>query len=251
MTVLPQPAMPAVWRWETKPHKFCPGCGHPLVLKVLGEAIEELQIEGKTIFGCDIGCSLLAWDFFNLDTVQTHHGRTTPVIVGLKRARPDLIGIAYMGDGGGYAIGCQHLVNSAIRNEKMLVVLVNNTQYAMTGGQMAPTTLPNQKTETSAYGRDPASTGRPTLGPEMIRVVAPREAYVARGTVSRLPQLKRYLKKGLQNVVSGRGFAFVEALSLCPTNWRTNAAETWAFLEQEMQSQFKVGEFAPQEEGVD
>lgn len=250
MITTPQPAMPIVWRSETKPHKFCPGCGHPLVLKVLGEAIEELKIEEKTIFGCDIGCSLLAWDFFNLDTVQTHHGRTTPVIVGLHRARPDLIGIAYMGDGGGYAIGSQHLVNAATRNEKILVILVNNTQYAMTGGQMAPTTLPNQKTETSPYGRDPENTGKPTLGPEMIRAIAPNEAYVARGTVARLPQLKRYIKKGLENVISGKGFAFIEALSLCPTNWRTNAEETWRFLEKDMHRNFPVGELNPSKEGV-
>lgn len=244
MATMPQPAMPVVWRSETKPHKFCPGCGHPLVLKMLGECIEELGIQDQTVFGCDIGCSLLAWDFFNLDTVQTHHGRVTPVIVGLHRANPDLIGIAYMGDGGGYAIGSQHLVNAATRNEKMMVLLVNNTQYAMTGGQMAPTTLPKQKTETCPYGRDPEVTGKPTLGPEMIRAINPENAYVARGSVSRLPQLKRFIKKGLENVIEGRGFTFVEALSLCPTNWRTNAEETWKFLEQDMHGHFPVGELA-------
>lgn len=245
MTIFPQPPMPAVWRSETKPHKFCPGCGHPLVLKALGETIEELGIQKQTVFGCDIGCSLLAWDFFNLDTVQAHHGRVTPVIVGLQRANPQLVGIAYMGDGGGYAIGSQHLINAATRNEKMMVIVVNNTLYAMTGGQMAPTTLPKQKTETSPYGRQPETTGNPTLGPEMIKAVVPDSAYVARGTVARLPQLKKFLKKGLENVIAGRGFAFVEALAMCPTNWRTNAEETWKFLEQEMHRYFPVGELAP------
>ena len=143
------PAMPKCWNPETKPHKFCPGCGHGLALKMLGEAIDELDIQDRVIFGCDIGCSLLSWDFFNVDSVQTHHGRTTPVITGIKRARPELIGIAYMGDGGGYAIGAQHLVNSATRNEKVTAILINNTNYGMTGGQMAPTTLPGQKTETT------------------------------------------------------------------------------------------------------
>ncbi len=179
-----QPKMPELWCMETKPHKFCPGCGHPLVLKALAEAISELGIRNRTIFGCDIGCSLLSWDFFNLDTVQTHHGRTTPVMTGIKRARPELICIAYMGDGGGYAIGAQHLVNAAVRNERIMVILCNNTVYAMTGGQMAPTTLPGQKTETTPYGRDQEKAGRPTLGPDMVAAIASDSAYVARGTVA-------------------------------------------------------------------
>ncbi|AEG13681.1 2-oxoglutarate synthase [Desulfofundulus kuznetsovii DSM 6115] len=237
-----QPAMPKSWRVDTKPHKFCPGCGHGLVLKALGQAIDELGIQDRAVFGCDIGCSLLAWDFFNVDTIQTHHGRTTPVITGLKRANPNLIGIAYMGDGGGYAIGSQHLVNAASRNEKITVILVNNTQYGMTGGQMAPTTLPGQKTETTPYGRDPEKTGYPTQGPEMVAAITREGAYVARGTVANLRQLKNYLKKALENQMAGNGFSFVEVLSTCPTNWRTNAEETWKMVEQELPKYFKVGE---------
>ncbi|HBX22900.1 MAG TPA: 2-oxoglutarate synthase, partial [Desulfotomaculum sp.] len=197
MTV--QPAMPKCWRVETKPHKFCPGCGHGLVLKALGQAIDELGIQDKVVFGCDIGCSLLSWDFFNMDTVQTHHGRTNPVITGMKRANSDIIGVAYMGDGGGYAIGAQHLVSSATRNERITAILVNNTQYGMTGGQMAPTTMPGQKTETSPYGRDAETTGSPTQGPEMVAAIAPEGAYVARGSVANMKQLKGYIKKALEN----------------------------------------------------
>jgi len=237
-----EPRMPKCWRQQTKTHKFCPGCGHGLVLKALGQAIDELGIQDKVVFGADIGCSLLAWDFFDVDTVQTHHGRTTPVITGLKRANPDLVGIAYMGDGGGYAIGSQHLVNAAARNERILVVLVNNTNYAMTGGQMAPTTLIGQKTETSPYGRDINETGFPTQGPEMVAAITQEGAYVARGTISNLRQLTGYFKKALQNQINGKGFSFVEAQSTCPTNWRTNAKETWSFLENEMSKVFKVGE---------
>ncbi|MBO8170162.1 MAG: 2-oxoglutarate synthase [Thermoanaerobacteraceae bacterium] len=236
------PKMPKCWRPETKAHKFCPGCGHGLVLKALGEAIDELGIQERTVFGCDIGCSLLAWDFFNIDTVQTHHGRTTPVITGIKRANEDVIGIAYMGDGGGYAIGSQHLVNAATRNEKITVILVNNTNYGMTGGQMAPTTLPNQKTETSPYGRDVEATGNPTQGPEMVAAITPDTAYVARGTVANVRQLKKFMKRALENQISGNGFSFVEVLSGCPTNWRTNAAETWKFIEETMPQYFKIGE---------
>jgi 2-oxoglutarate ferredoxin oxidoreductase subunit beta len=238
-----QVAMPKCWRVETKPHKFCPGCGHGIVLKALGQAIDDLGIQDRAVFGCDIGCSLLSWDFFNVDTIQTHHGRTTPVITGIKRANPNLIGIAYMGDGGGYAIGSQHLVNAAARNENITAILVNNTQYGMTGGQMAPTTLPGQKTETSPYGRDIAKTGNPTLGPEMVAAITRDGAYVARGTVSNVKQLTKFIKNALENQLNGNGFSFVEALSLCPTNWRTNAADTWKFLEKEMSQYFTVGEF--------
>ncbi|MDK2822002.1 MAG: 2-oxoglutarate/2-oxoacid ferredoxin oxidoreductase subunit beta [Clostridia bacterium] len=248
MEVTAQPQMPKVWRAETKPHKFCPGCGHGIVLKALGKAIDELNIQHNTIFGCDIGCSLLTWDFFNLDTIQTHHGRTIPVLVGIKRVRPELVVVSYMGDGGAYAIGAQHLVSSANRNELVTVIVVNNTQYAMTGGQMAPTTLPGQKTETSPYGRDIKLTGKPMLGPELVASIAPEGAYVARGTVSNVMQLKNFIKKGLENQIKGNGFSFIEALSACPTNWRTNAAETWSFIENEMSEYFPIGELRTPDE---
>jgi 2-oxoglutarate ferredoxin oxidoreductase subunit beta len=250
MTV--KPAMPESWRLETKPHKFCPGCGHGIALRALGQAIDELGIQDRVVFGCDIGCSLLAWDFFNVDSVQTHHGRTTPVVTGIKRANPELICVAYMGDGGGYAIGAQHLVNAAGRNEKITVILANNTQYAMTGGQMAPTTLPGQKTETSPYGRDPEATGHPAKGPEMVAAITGDDAYVARGTVSKLPQLRRMMVRALRNQIEGRGFSFVEVLATCPTNWRTNAKDTWEFLEQKMPAHFRTGELkAPATAGKD
>lgn len=241
-------AMPKSWNTETKPHKFCPGCGHGLVLKVLGEVIDELEIQDRMIFGVDIGCSLLAWDFFNVDTVQTHHGRTNPVMVGIKRANPDLLPIAYMGDGGGYAIGSQHLVNSAFRNEKIMAIVVNNVNYGMTGGQMSPTSLPGQKTETSPYGRDPKETGNPTLGPEMVAAIASPGAYVARASVSNMKQLKRFMKKAVENQIAGNGFSFLEVISSCPTNWRTNAKQTWAFMEEDMAKYFKTGELRTPDE---
>jgi len=237
-----KPAMPSCWNEETKPHKFCPGCGHGLILKTLGEAIDELGIQDRAVFGCDIGCSLLAWDFFAVDTVQCHHGRTTPTMIGLKRAKPEAICIAYMGDGGGYAIGSQHLLNAAIRNDNITVILCNNTNYGMTGGQMAPTTLPGQKTETTPYGRDIAEAGYPAKGPEMVAAVTPENAYVARGSMQNLRQLKGYIKKALEAQINGQGFSFVEVLSSCPTNWRMNAKKTWDFIEKEMGAYFEVGE---------
>ena len=237
-----RPGMPSSWKEESKPHKFCPGCGHGIILKALGEVIDELGIKDRMVMGCDIGCSLLAWDFFNVDSVQTHHGRTTPVIIGMKRANTDIIGVAYMGDGGGYAIGSQHLFNAAVRNENITIILCNNSNYGMTGGQMSPTTLPGMKTETSPYGRDPKETGMPTLGPEMVAAVAPEGAYVARGTMANVRQMKGYIKKAIQNQIDGNGISFVECLSSCPTNWRTNAKQTWEFVEHKMTEYYKVGE---------
>lgn len=234
--------MPKSWYLPSKPHKFCPGCGHGIVLKALGEVIDELDIQNRVVFGCDIGCSLLSWNFFAVDSTQTHHGRTTPVMVGMKRANPDLICVGYMGDGGGYSIGSQHVLNSAVRNEKVTLILVNNTNYAMTGGQLAPTTLPGQITETTPYGRDVAKTGYPTRGPEMLAAITTDGAYIARGTVAKFRQMKNFIKRAVQNQMEGNGFSFVECLSTCPTNWRTNARQTWDFLEDEMEAYFKVGE---------
>ncbi|MFH0702990.1 MAG: thiamine pyrophosphate-dependent enzyme [bacterium] len=241
-TLIVPPRLPKAQNPDVGASKFCPGCGHGMALKTLAFAIDDLNLHDRTIFGCDIGCSLLSWNYMNIDSVQTHHGRTTPVMYGIVRAKPDTVGIAYMGDGGGLAIGAQHLVNAAVRNEKILVVLINNTNYGMTGGQMAPTTLPGQKTETTPYGRDIEVTGKPAKGTEMVSsIVDTDKAYVARGTVSNLRQLRTFMKRGLQNIADSRGFSFIEVLSICPLNWRTNNADTWERLKI-MEEYFKVGE---------
>lgn len=237
--------MPRSWRLETKPHKFCPGCGHGLVLKALGQAIDELDIQGRVAFGCDIGCSLLSWDFFNIDTVQTHHGRTTPVMTGINRARPDTICIAYMGDGGGYAIGSQHLVNAASRNERITVVLANNTVYAMTGGQMAPTTLLGQVTTTTPYGRDRNINGCPVKVSEMLSVLD-GAAYVARVSLhspANVSKARKAIKKAFEVQMAGLGFTLVEILSTCPTNWGLSPVKALKWLEENMIPYYPLGEY--------
>lgn len=234
-------SMPRCWNRETKPHSFCPGCGHGLVLKALGMAVDELALAERVTFACDIGCSLLAWNFFNFPSLQTHHGRTIPVMVGVKKGDSKRVAVAYMGDGGGYSIGLQHLVSTAVRDDPVTVILVNNTVYAMTGGQMAPTTLTGQKTETTPFGRDEAETGIPLKGPELLAGVVHPDAYLARGTVAQVLRLKKAIQKGLETQLKGH-FAFIEALSTCPTNWRTNAASTWSFLEQEMGGYYRTAE---------
>ncbi len=240
------PNLPKAQNAEVGASKFCPGCGHGIILKSLAQTIDELDLQEKAVFGCDIGCSLLSWNYMNVDSVQTHHGRTTPVIYGVTRANPGTVGIAYMGDGGGLAIGAQHLVNATVRSENMLILLCNNTNYGMTGGQMSPTTMPGQKTETTPYGRDCEVTGRPAKGAEMVAAIAnPEKSYVARASVGNIRNLKKVLKRALTNVEKG-GFSFVEVLSLCPLNWRTNNADTWGRLAT-MEECFEVKEFVVRE----
>lgn len=236
------PDLPDTKNKEAGASKFCPGCGHGIILKTLAKVVSEMGLKERAVFGCDIGCSLLSWDYMNLDTVQTHHGRTTPVIYGVTRANPGTVGIAYMGDGGGLAIGSQHLVNATVRSENMLIMLANNTNYGMTGGQMAPTTMPGQVTETTPYGRDCETTGKPAKGAEMVAAIAnPEKSYVARASVGNIRKLKSTIQKALENVSNG-GFSFVEVLSLCPLNWRTNNVDTWGRLEK-MEQCFEVKEF--------
>lgn len=235
----PLPRFPNCYKTESKPHKYCPGCGHPIVLKMLGQVIDELGISQKVVFLVDIGCSLLAWDFFDLPTTQTHHGRTLPLAMGFKKADPKKIVIAYMGDGGAYAIGLQHTVTSCLRNDPITTIVVNNTLYAMTGGQMAPTTTENEITTTSPSGKK--ETEFTTLkGPEMLSRLASKSAYIARGSTDKPLVLKQYLKKALETQMN-KQFSFVEALSACPLNWKTDAKETIIRI-QELEKEYPLGE---------
>lgn len=235
--------MPICWNALSKPDLFCPGCGHGIALKQLGFAIDDLKIQKKTTFGIDIGCSLLAWNFFDIDTIQTHHGRTTPVMVGYKMVKSDRISIAYMGDGGGYAIGLQSLLHAALRNNPITVILINNENYAMTGGQSAPTTLVGDITSTAPEGKN-KSFGPGLLGPELVRKVANKNAYIARSSVSQPELAKKTIISALKNQIDKNSFSFVEILSICPTNWKTNAAESFNKL-SEAEKYYKIGEIKP------
>jgi 2-oxoglutarate ferredoxin oxidoreductase subunit beta len=233
-------AFPKCVRIESKPHLFCPGCGHPEVLKAFGFAIDDLGLQKQVAFGVDIGCSLLAFDFFNIDTIETHHGRTVPVMVGIKRGNPQAVTVAYVGDGGAYAIGLGSLLSAAIRDEKLLVIVVNNAVYAMTGGQEAPTTLPGTKTTTTPYGADDHF----LKGPDLIRHVNP-SAWIARGITSRQLELRKLMKDALEFVKEGKGFAFLEVLSPCTLNWGTieDPHATFDILENKMAKAYRLGKF--------
>ena len=232
--------MPICWNVQTKPDLFCPGCGHGIALKQIGFAIDELKIQNKTTFGIDIGCSLLAWNFFDLDTIQTHHGRTTPVMVGYKMVKPMRVSIAYMGDGGGYAIGLQSLLHAALRNEPITVILINNENYAMTGGQSAPTTLIGEVTSTAPEGKS-KELGPGFLGPELVRNISNKNAFIARASVSQPEIVKKTVISALKNQIEKNSFSFVEILSICPTNWKTNAAQSFNRL-AEAEKYYQIGE---------
>ena len=231
---------PKCWNMKSKPHFFCGGCGHAITLKQLGWVIDDLNIQKDTTFGIDIGCSLLAWDFFNIDTIQTHHGRTTPVMVGYKMAKPNKVAIAYMGDGGGYAIGLQSLLHAAFRNDPICVILVNNENYAMTGGQMAPTTMPKEITTTTPDGKK-IEFGPGFLGPELVREISNTAAFISRVSVSKPEVVKVHIKKAIENQIKNESFSFVEVLSVCPTNWKTNAKESFDRL-KEAEDYYPLGE---------
>lgn len=235
--------LPKSWKVASKPHKFCPGCGQAIALKILGFAIDELGIQDKMVYGCDIGCSLLTWDMFDVDTIQTHHGRILPTMIGFKTANPKAIVLAFMGDGGGYAIGAQHLVNSCNRNDNVSVILINNANYAMTGGQASPTTLIEQKTTTTPQGRKFELSGKPFHGPEMLLSIASPSAYIARAMSNDFTDTKEKIKKVLQNQIDGNGFSFLEILSMCPVNWKTNTPESIEFVENEMTKIYPIKEF--------
>jgi 2-oxoglutarate ferredoxin oxidoreductase subunit beta len=223
--------MPKCYKIESKPHYFCPGCGHAIILKQLGNVIDELGIAKNMVFGIDIGCSLLAWNFFDISTIQTHHGRCVPVMVGVKKASSKKIAIAYMGDGGGYAIGLQSLIHACFRNEPILAIVVNNTNYAMTGGQMAPTSFPGEITSTSSTGKPQTGFGDHFLGPETLAANANKNAYIERVSLSNPRKVASSLKQAIKVAQSGN-FSFLEILSICPTNWKTNAHDSFEFLKQ-------------------
>lgn len=233
--------MPKCYKESSKPHYFCPGCGHAIILKLLGEIIDDLKISEKMVFGIDIGCSLLAWDFYDISTIQTHHGRCVPVMVGINLASPKKIAVAYMGDGGGYAIGLQSLIHACYRNNPILAIVVNNTNYAMTGGQMAPTTFPSEITSTTPGGKPATGFGDHFLGPETLAVTANKNAYIERTSISNPNKVKTSFKNAFKTLSQGN-FAFLEILSICPTNWKTNAGGSFEFLKK-MESIFPLEVF--------
>ena len=223
---------------------YCPGCTHGIIHRLVAEAIDELGIQGRTIGVAPVGCSVMAYDYFDVDFVQAPHGRAPAVATGVKRADPENnIVFTYQGDGDLAAIGTAETVHAAARRENITVIFVNNAIYGMTGGQMAPTTLPGQVTQTSPYGRDVETVGYPIKVCEMLSTVD-GAAYLERVAVNspaNIKKAKKAIKKAFQNQIEGKGFSLIEVVSTCPTNWGMTPVKALEWLEENMLPYYPLG----------
>lgn len=222
---------------------YCPGCTHGIIHRLVAEVIDELKVREKTIGIAPVGCAVTAYNYFNCDVQQAAHGRAPAVATGIKRVLPDRVVFSYQGDGDLASIGMAEIVHAANRGEKITVIFVNNAIYGMTGGQMAPTTLPGQKTTTSPFGRDVETMGYPIKMTEMLNTLeAP--AFLARVSVhdpKNINKAKEAIKKAFECQIQGKGFSMVEVLSTCPTNWGLAPLEALKWLEANMIPQFPLG----------
>lgn len=225
------------------PTHYCPGCTHGIIHRLVGEVLEELNVIDKAIGVAPVGCSVLAYDYFACDMMEAAHGRAPAVATGIKRALPDKVVFTYQGDGDLAAIGTAEAVHVAARGEKIVTIFVNNCIYGMTGGQMAPTTLPGQVTETSPYGRDTQIAGYPIKVSEMIATLEGAH-YVERvsvDSVANVVKAKKAIKKAFQNAIDGKGHNLIEVLSICPTNWGLSTEESLNWLRNNMMPFYPLG----------
>lgn len=232
------------------PTHYCPGCHHGIIHRLVAEVIDELDVQDKTIGVAPVGCSVLAYEYFNCDMQEAAHGRAPAVATGIKRVHPEAVVFTYQGDGDLAAIGCGEIVHAAARSEKITTIFINNAIYGMTGGQMAPTTLVNQVTTTSPYGRDPKMAGLPIRVSEMLSTLdgATYIARVAVNSPANMAKAKAAIKKAFEIQLSGAGFALVEVLSTCPTNWGMSPVEANAWLEKNMIPFYPLGVIKAPEE---
>ncbi|MDO5311657.1 MAG: thiamine pyrophosphate-dependent enzyme, partial [Clostridia bacterium] len=211
---------------------YCPGCTHGIIHRLVAEVIDELGIEGKTIGVAPVGCSVFAYNYFECDMQQASHGRAPAVATGIKRANTDNIVFTYQGDGDLAAIGTAETVHAATRGENITVIFVNNAIYGMTGGQMAPTSLVGQITQTTPYGRKVETQGYPIKICEMLSTLE-GTAYAERVSVDDIKNIKKAkaaIKKAFEYQIDKKGFSIVEVLSTCPTNWGLSPKEAIQWL---------------------
>ncbi len=225
------------------PLHYCPGCTHGIIHRLVAEAIDSLGIEGKTIGVAPVGCAVMAYDYFACDMVEAAHGRAPAVATGLKRALPENIIFTYQGDGDLASIGMAETVHAATRNENITIIFVNNAIYGMTGGQMAPTSLPGQVTQTSPYGRDVKTVGFPIRVSEMLAALDGPE-YIERVAVNNVKNVKaagKAIKKAFENQINGKGFSLIEVVSSCPTNWGMTPSKALEWVETNMIPYYPLG----------
>ncbi len=224
---------------------FCPGCHHGIIHKLVAEAIDFYNLREKTIGVASVGCSVFLYEYFNVDVVESPHGRAAAVATGVKRARPDLFVFTYQGDGDLAAIGTAEIIHAANRGENITVFFVNNAIYGMTGGQMAPTTLLGMKSTTTPFGRDFQRDGYPIKMAEMLSTLEGVcfSGRFAVNKIANIRQTKKYILKAIDMQLKGMGLSFVEILSACPTNWGVDPLTANKMVEEEMMPYYPLGIF--------
>ena len=225
------------------PFHYCPGCTHGIIHRLVAESLEELGVGPKAIGVALVGCAVFAYNYFNCDMHEAAHGRAPAVATGIKRARPENVVFTYQGDGDLASIGTAEIVHAATRGEKFTTIVVNNAIYGMTGGQMAPTTLPGQVTTTSPYGRDTNHCGYPVRVSEMLATLK-GSYYIERVSVNNVKNViaaKKAIKKAFEYQLEGKGFCLVEVLSTCPTNWGLTPIEALKWLDENMIPYYPLG----------
>lgn len=228
---------------KKNPFHYCPGCGHSIVHRLVSEIVEELDIQDRVIGVPPPGCSVFAYNYFDVDMVESAHGRGAAVATGIKRASPESLVFTYQGDGDLAAIGTAETIHAANRGEKITAVFINNAVYGMTGGQMAPTTLIDQKTTTSPYGRDGNIEGYPVRISEMLAMLK-GAVYIERTAVNspaNIKKTKKAIRKAFQAQIDNLGYSLVEILAPCPTNWKMNPLASWQWIDDVMSKEFPLG----------
>jgi len=222
---------------------YCPGCTHGVIHRLVAESLDELGLRERAVGVAPVGCSVLAYNYFNIDFMEAAHGRAPALATGFKRTRPDMIVFTYQGDGDLASIGMGEIVHSANRGEKFTTIFVNNAIYGMTGGQMAPTTMPHQKTTTSPAGRDVELAGYPIRMAELLSTLK-TPSYIARVAVHtpmHIVQAKKVIKRAFKLQADNRCFTMVEVLSTCPTNWGMTPHKATEWVASDMQPYYPLG----------
>jgi 2-oxoglutarate ferredoxin oxidoreductase subunit beta len=228
---------------------YCPGCTHGIAHRLLAEALDELELREKTIFVAPVGCSVFAYNYFNVDACVAAHGRAPAMATGIKRLLPENIVVSYQGDGDLASIGAAEILHAAARGENITTIFINNAIYGMTGGQMAPTSLPGQVTSSSLSGRDVKLAGYPL---KMSEILAQTEgaAYIVRRSlhdIANIRKAKKAILTALKVQIKGLGFSLVELLSNCPTNWGMSPEASLDWIKSEMLPQYPLGDYKMKE----
>lgn len=228
---------------------YCPGCAHGIVHRIIAQTIDELGIQENTVGIAPVGCAVFAYNYFDVDMLEASHGRAPAVATGVKRADPSKIVFAYQGDGDLASIGMTETVHTAARGENLTIIFINNAIYGMTGGQMAPTSLPGQVTATSPYGRDVNTVGFPV---KMCELLSTLECpyYIERVAVNNIQNVRKAekaIRRAFQNQIDGKGYSFVEVVAACPTNWRMSPVEANKWVAGPMLDYYPLGVYKDKE----